>query len=145
MLSPVVVPLQILATEWNAPLIKSVNWWKARQLVSVRVSATAVTLRRRSAVQMEMSILMNVIFVSSLASLLCRTNCWPCHIKANVVSHLCLKKVQDLRYLCHVVFWATQCSEPKPMVIRVSLRYGTFPAITCFPVRGPDWSVHCAA
>ena len=53
--------------------------------------ATAVTLRSRSAVQMEMSILMNAICLSSLVSLLWRTNHWTCPTKANVVSHLCLK------------------------------------------------------
>ena len=103
------VPPQIRAWEWNAPPIKSVNWWKARRLVSARMFATAVTLRSRSAVQMEMSILMNAICLSSLVSLFWRTNHWTCPTKANVVSHLCLETFSTC-VICDTSFaWPFSC------------------------------------
>ena len=61
----IAVSLQILAPESNASHTKSVKWQKARRLVSVQISATAVTLQHRSAVQMEQSTLLNAISRSS--------------------------------------------------------------------------------
>lgn len=54
-------------------------------------------------------------------------------------------KVKYLRYLCHIVFLASQVpnqnqwSSGSRYVI-----YWTFPTIVCFPALDPDWSVHCA-
>lgn len=144
------VPLQIRAWEWNAPPIKSVNWWKARQLVSARMFATAVTLRSRSAVQMEMSIQMNAIFLSSLVSLLWRTNHWTCPTKANVVSHLCLKCFSACVFLWHIFFLAIQLlNRPTHGSCYVSEPFQRSFVFLCLILIARltfnfEWSLHCA-